>query len=52
MAPKSRIEVAIQNRWLEIRLISMWMTRRYCARGGTSSSSSRSTAMQKAIALK
>ena len=35
-----------------IRLSSMWITRRYCARWGTSSSSSVSTAPQNAIALK
>ena len=28
--------VPSQTRWLMIRLSSMWMTRRYCARGGTS----------------
>ncbi len=35
-----------------IRLSSMWMTRRYCARLGTSISSSVSTAPQNAYALK
>ena len=35
-----------------IRLSSMWMTRRYCARGGTSTSSSVSVAPMNAIALK
>ena len=35
-----------------MRFSSQWITRRYCARSGTSSSSSRSTAMQNAIALK
>ena len=41
-----------QNRWLAMRPSSMWITRRYWARGGTSSSSMRSTAMQKTCALK
>ena len=35
-----------------IRLSSMWITRRYCARGGTSRSRIVSTAPQNAIALK
>ena len=51
IAPMSSAAVAIQNRWEAIRLSSRWITRRYWARGGTSSSSSFSTAMQKAIAL-
>ena len=35
-----------------IRLSSRWITRRYWARGGTSTPSSVSTAPQNAIALK
>ncbi len=35
-----------------MRFSSRWITRRYWARGGTSSPSSFSTDMQKAIALK
>ncbi len=51
-APMSSAPVASANRCEAIRFSSMWATRRYCARGGTSMSSSFSTAMQKAIALK
>ncbi len=52
MAPRSSAPVPSQNRWLAIRFSSMWITRRYCARGGTSSPSSVSTELQKAYALK
>ena len=41
IAPMSSAEVPSQNRWLAIRFSSRWITRRYWARGGTSSSSSR-----------
>ena len=46
IAPMSSAAVASQNRWLAIRFSSRWITLRYCARGGTSSPSSRSTDMQ------
>ena len=52
IAPRSRALVPSQTRWLMIRLSSMWMTRRYWARGGTSTSSSVSVAPQNAYALK
>ena len=52
MAPRSSALVPSHTRWDMIRFSSMWMTRRYCARLGTSTSSSVSTAPQKAIELK
>ena len=52
IAPRSSALVPSHTRWLMIRLSSMWMTRRYCARGGTSTSSSVSVAPMNAIALK
>ena len=52
IAPRSSALVPSHTRWDMIRLSSRWITRRYCARGGTSRSSSVSTAPQKAIALK
>ena len=51
IAPMSSAAVAIQKRWLAIRLSSRWITRSHCARSGTSTSASRSTLMQNAIAL-
>ena len=50
--PYQNIEIASHTRWDMIRLSSRWMTRRYCARLGTSTSSSVSVAPQNAIALK
>ena len=52
MAPRSSALVPSHTRWLMIRLSSMWITRRYWARLGTSMSSSVSVAPQNAIALK
>ena len=52
IAPRSMQLVPSHTRWDMMRLSSRWMTRRYCARAGTSTSSSFSTAPQKAIALK
>jgi hypothetical protein len=52
IAPRSSALVPSHTRWLMIRLSSRWMTRRYCARLGTSTPSSVSTAPQNAIALK
>ena len=52
IAPRSSADVPSQTMWLMIRLSSRWMTRRYCARLGTSTSSSVSTAPQYACALK
>ena len=52
IAPRSSAVVPSQTRWDMIRLSSMWITRRYCARGGTSRSRIDSTAPQNAIALK
>ena len=48
IAPRSSALVPSHTRWLMIRLSSMWMTRRYCARAGTSTSSSVSVAPQNA----
>ncbi len=48
IAPRSSALVPSHTRWLMIRLSSMWITRRYCARLGTSTSSSVSTAPQNA----
>ena len=52
IAPRSSALVPSHTMWDMMRLSSMWRTRRYWARCGTSSSSSVSTAPQKAIALK
>ena len=52
IAPRSSALVPSHTMWDMIRLSSRWITRRYCARGGTSMSSSVSTAPQNAIALK
>ena len=52
IAPRSSALVPSHTMWDMIRLSSRWITRRYCARGGTSRSSSVSTAPQNAIALK
>ena len=52
IAPRSSAVVPSHTRCEWIRFSSQWITRRYCARSGTGSSSSRSTDMQNAIALK
>ena len=52
IAPRSSADVPSHTRCEWMRFSSQWITRRYCARAGTGSSSSRSTAMQNAIALK
>ena len=52
IAPRSSALVPSHTMWDMIRLSSMCSTRRYWPRGGTSSSSSVSTAPQNAIALK
>ena len=52
IAPRSSALVPSQKRCDAMRLSSQWITRRYCARLGTSTSSSASTAPQKASALK
>ncbi len=52
IAPRSSALVPSHTRWLMIRLSSMWITRRYCARWGISSPISVSTAPQYAYALK
>ena len=46
IAPRSSALVPSQTRWDMIRLSSRWITRRYWARLGTSTSSSVSTAPQ------
>ena len=46
IAPRSRALVPSHTMWLMIRLSSMWITRRYWARLGTSSPISVSTAPQ------
>ena len=45
-APRSSAEVPSQTKCEWIRFSSMWITRSYLARGGISSSSSRSTQPQ------
>ena len=52
IAPRSSALVPSQTRWDMIRLSSMCSTRSHWARGGTSRSSSVSTAPQNAVALK
>ena len=52
IAPRSSALVPSHTRCDAIRFSSRWITRRYWARGGTSTSSSVSTAPQYAIALK
>ena len=51
VAPSSRPKDPVNMRWFAIRLSSARMTRRYCARLGTSSSSIRSTAIDAGISL-
>ena len=48
IAPRSSAVVPSQTRWEWIRLSSRKIVRRYLARGGISSPTSRSTAPQKA----
>src|ERR687893_650389 len=49
IAPRSSALVPSHTRWDMMRLSSMWITRRYCPRGGTSRSSSVSTAPQNPV---